>query len=159
MSLFRSKLTKLEAFVDTKAAERKPEQLAEAQAQLDGLNADVLLVPKTDTIKTAADLQKHLDKLTADLKAAQDSETKLKADMETLRGARVVDTARQTADKKKGGDDLGERNATKEAEAVVNDPDAPWNALADEMGFSVPTITAKPAAQEEKKETPNTDDK
>lgn len=156
--LFKSKLRKLEAFVDTKADERKPAQLAEAQAELDSMNAGLILVPKTDTIKTAEDLQKHLDDQAAAVKAAKEAETKLKADMETLRGARVVDTARQTADKKKGGDDQGERNATKEAEAVVNDPDAPWNALADEMGFSVPT-TAQAPAQEEKKETPNKDDK
>lgn len=153
--LFKSKLRKLEAFVDTKADERKPAQLAEAQAELDGMNAGLILVPKTDTIKTAEDLQKHLDDQAAALKAAKEAETKLKADLETLRGTRVVDHARQTADKKKGGDDLGERNAAKEAEAAVHNPDAPWNAMADEMGFTVPTAAGTPATEDQ----PNKDDK
>lgn len=153
MTLFKSKLRKLEAFVDTKADERKPAQLAEAQAELDQLQAGVILVPKTDTVKSAEDLQKHLDTLTKDAADAKAAEQTAKEALAKLSGTRVVDTARATADKKEGGDRHGEPSAEKKAEAVVNDPTAPWNAMADQMGFGVPA-----AAAPETEEKPTKDD-
>lgn len=139
MGLFSSKFAKLEAFVSTEADKRTPDQLAAAQAELDAAGSGLILVPKTETIKTGADLDKHI----ADLKA---SETTAKAEAEKaqkaltdLRGTRVVDDARQTSDKGDGGD--VDNKAAKEAEAKVHNPEAPWNATADRMGFTVTTAT------------------
>jgi hypothetical protein len=138
MNLFKSRFTKLESFVSAKADERTPEMLAAAQSELDGLNADVVLVPKTDTIKSGTDLQSHLDKLandateaTAAAKTAQDALTALK-------GTRVLDDARSSSDAGKGGDDAGQPSKEQEATKVVTDGNRKWNAMADNMGIGAP---------------------
>lgn len=162
MNLFRSKLAKVEAFVSASAKERTPDLLGAAQSELDALDAGVIMVPKTDTIKTAADLQQHLDTLEAQAKTGRESQAKLAAaekqvatlmaEMEALRTQRVLPSNRVTADKDKGGDLNGELSAEKQVDAIVHDPSSPWNQAADEMGFILRETKTEP------KTTENTDD-
>jgi len=153
--LFKSKLTKVEAFVNAKADDRTPDMLAAAQAELDGLNANVIMVPKTDTIKSAGDLQNHvesLEKAATDAKAevttAKAEVTKVQGEMQTLKSTRVLGSDKQTSDKGTKGDDLGEKTAEEETSEVVHDATAPWNAAADELGLPM-----GPTATEEKPKT------
>lgn len=144
---FKSKFAKLEALVATKADERTADQLSAAQAELDNAQAGVILVPKTDTITTGAQLQAHLEQLekaAADAKAAEQTAKaeaeKAQQALTELRGTRVVDDARQTSDKGEGGDKHTEDEAAK-AKATVTDPKRGWNAKADEMGIGTPVET------------------
>ena len=84
MSLFRSKFAKLEALAAAKPEERTAEMLEAAQAELDTHTAGVILVPKTDTIKTGADLQKHIDGLEAKAKESDGAKTKAENELVTV---------------------------------------------------------------------------
>lgn len=141
MGLFSSKFAKLEAFVSTEADKRTPDQLAAAQAELDAAGSGLILVPKTETIKTGADLDKHIADLKASEATAKTEAEKATKALADLRGTRVVDEVRQTSDKGEGGD--LDNKAEKEAEAQVHNPERPWNAMADRMGFTVTTTNDK----------------
>lgn len=150
MNLFRSKFAKLEALVAKEAKDRTADDLTQAQNELDTHNAGVILVPKSDTIKSAADLQSHIDGLVKAEKDAKASEATAKAEAEKaqkaladLRGSRVLDDARESTDKKKGGDKTGEPTEEEKREASVHSSDYSWNRKADAMGFGAPSEPAK----------------
>lgn len=84
MNLFKSKFAKLEAFADAKPAERTPDMLAAAQAEMDTANSGVILVPKTDTVKSGADLQEHLNTLERRATTAEAASTKAAADLKKV---------------------------------------------------------------------------
>lgn len=137
MGLFSSRFAKLEAFVTAKADERTPDMLAAAQAELDAAGAKLILVPHSEGITNGAELDKHIEGLksaataaNADAKKAQDALTELK-------GKRVVDETRSTADAGNGGDDKGQENEEATATKAVTDPNRKWNAMADRMGFTI----------------------
>jgi outer membrane murein-binding lipoprotein Lpp len=145
MNLFRSKFAKLEAMVAKKADERTADDLSAAQAEMDTNNAGVILVPKSDTIKSASDLQAHIDGLEKQVKEAKASEATAKAEAEKatkaltdLRGTRVLDDARETTDKGKGGDKTGEPTEEEKREAQVHSTDYSWNKKAEAMGIGEP---------------------
>lgn len=81
MGLFDSRYKKLEAFAGMKAEDRKPEHLAEVQTEMDRSNADLIAVPKTDTFKSLADVENHIDGLT---KRAEKAEGELSAANATI---------------------------------------------------------------------------
>lgn len=100
MSLFRSRLAKVEALVTAKAEDRTPEQLEAAQTEL----GDFILVPKSDTIKSAADLQNHIDKLEGDAREAKAAAETAQKALTDLKGQRVLPSQKATSDKGEGGD-------------------------------------------------------
>lgn len=146
MNLFKSKLAKLEAFVDAKEGDRTPAMLAAAQEELDRASAGLMLVPKTESLKDGAALDKHLESLQAAATKAQEEAKQAKAeaekatkDLEDLKTKRVVDGA-AGSDKGEGGDEMSDAEKAEAARmAAVHCADAPWNAEADAMGFTVTT--------------------
>lgn len=126
LNLFRSRLSAVEAFLSAKTEERTAEMLAAAQAEFDKESAGLILVPKSEGVTSAAELQAHIDKLAdAATKATEDAAT-AKAAAETaqkaltdLKGQRVLSSQKVTSDKKEGGDhNLDERTkAFEEAKA------------------------------------------
>jgi hypothetical protein len=89
-------------------------------------------------------------KAEADAKAAKDAEnaattakTAAETELAKVRGQRVLDTQRTTSDTGNGGDGLDkEPTAAQKALEQVNDPNAPWNKMADGMGFTMPEAAA-----------------
>jgi len=143
--LFKSKFAKLEALVATKADDRTPEMLEAAQQELDRATAGLILVPKSETIKTGADLENHIEGLQKEATDAKASEATAKAEAEKaqkaltdLKGTRVLDDARSSSDAGKGGDDAGQPSKEQEATKVVTDGNRKWNAMADNMGIGAP---------------------
>lgn len=139
---FKSKFAKLEALVATESDKRTPDQLAAAQQELDTAGAGLMLVPKTDTIKSGADLDAHvanLNKEATDAKAAaaasKAAEEKVTKELADLRGSRVMDDQRKESDKQEGGDDQGQQSEAKKAAASVNNKEHKWNRMAEAMGF------------------------
>ena len=124
LNLFRSRLSAVEAFLSAKPEERTAEMLAAAQAEFDRESGGIIMVPKSETVQTAADLQKYIDGL---VKAATDAvaaERIAKAAAETaqkaltdLKAERVLPSQRFTSDKKEGGDH-NKDEATKAFEAA-----------------------------------------
>lgn len=100
MNLFRSRLAKVEALVSTKAEDRTPEQLEAAQTEL----GDFILVPKSDNIKSAADLQNHIDRLEGDAREAKAAAETAQKALTDLKGQRVLPSQKATSDKGEGGD-------------------------------------------------------
>lgn len=135
MNLFKSKFSKLEAFVNTKADERTADMLAAAQTELDTAGAGLILVSKTDTIKTGDDLQSHLDGLQSSANTAKAEAEKAQKALTDLKGSRAMDDHRKESDKGDGGDGNDKSAEEKAAAAIINDPDAKWNAMADRMGY------------------------
>lgn len=86
MGLFSSKFASLESYVDKKATERKPEDLSNAQAEMDRSNAGLLLVPKTDTIKTGKDLDDHITGLTTRAEKAENELAEANKTIAKLKG-------------------------------------------------------------------------
>lgn len=129
MSLFRSKFAKLEALAAAKPEERTPEMLEAAQAELDTHTAGVILVPKTDTIKTGADLQNHIDGLEKKAKDADAAKVKAEADMKAAQDelaqlkAKVPNTGADTpvtgGDAPVSGDETAEQKEAKTLKAEV----------------------------------------
>lgn len=120
MKLFKSKFASLEAFADAKPEERTPEMLAAAQVEMNA--AGLILVPMSDTIKTGADLQKHMDTLELNATTATEAATTAQNALKALKGERVLPTQKVTSDKQKDGDGLTnteeeklEKQALKEA--------------------------------------------
>lgn len=112
--LFKSKFAKLEAFAAAKPEERTPDMLAAAQQEQDQQNTGVILVPKSEEIGTAADLQAHIEALETRATQAEAATAKVTKEMEELRGTRVLPTQKVTADGDKGGDDGPETAEQKE---------------------------------------------
>lgn len=74
MGLFSSRYKALEALADTAVSDRKPEQLAAAQRELEA--SGLIVVPATDKIKTMA----QLDEATTAMETrAKDAEAKVTA--------------------------------------------------------------------------------
>lgn len=137
MSLFKSRFTKLETFVNTKESERTPDMLKAAQAELDAAGAKLILVPHTEEVTSPEQLDKHIDNLKTDATAAKAEAKKAQDALSALRGQRVLDSGRHSSDAGKGGDDQGQENEEAKAEKTVTDPSRPWNAMADRMGFTI----------------------
>ncbi len=124
LNLFRSRLSAVEAFLSAKPEERTAEMLAAAQAEFDRESGGLILLPKSDTVQSAADLQKHIDTLTKAADDAVKAEHVAKAAAETaqkalteLKGSRVLPTQRVTSDRGEGGDH-NKDEATKAFEAA-----------------------------------------
>jgi hypothetical protein len=142
--LFKSKFAKLEALVAAKADDRTPEMLEAAQQELDRATAGLILVPKSDTIKTGADLEAHIEALQANATSAKaEAETaladakKAQEALVALKGERVLGSQNVSSDKGTGGDSEGQPNAAAEAHNTVHNPEHPWNAMADRLGYTV----------------------
>lgn len=143
MSLFKSKFSKLEVLVDSEADKRTPAMLAAAQEELDRAGANLILVPKTDAIKDGAALDKHIENLEATAKKASEEAKKATDALAALKGQRVVDGA-AGSDKGQGGDQMDEAAKAEAArQATITSTDSPWNAKAEEMGFTIPAETPK----------------
>ena len=86
MGLFSSKFAILESYVDKKATERNAEDLTNAQVEMDRANAGLLLVPKTDTIKTGKDLDNHINGLTTRAEKAENDLAEANKTIAKLKG-------------------------------------------------------------------------
>lgn len=139
MSLFKSKFSKLEALAAAKEDERTPVMLAAAQEEHDRSGSGLILIPKSETIKDGAALDKYIEGLEAIAKTAKAEAAAAAKELEELKGKRVVEGA-AGSDKGDGGDELGaEAKAEAARTASIHSTDAPWNAKAESMGFTVDT--------------------
>lgn len=73
MKLFGKKASALEALKGVKAEDLTPEQLTAATKEISAQNIEAFLVPVTDDVKDASELQAALDTLEANLATAQDN--------------------------------------------------------------------------------------
>jgi ATP-dependent protease ClpP protease subunit len=164
MKFFGKKSSAIEALKGMKAEDFTPEQINAATAEITSNGINAFLVPITAEVKNATELQAMIDNLTnrastaegkvakaeADAKAAKDAEnaattakTAAETELAKVRGQRVLDTQRTTSDTGNGGDGLDkEPTAAQKALEQVNDPNAPWNKMADGMGFTMPEAAA-----------------
>lgn len=104
MNLFKSRFAKLEAYAAAKPEDRTPEMLAEAQQEINA--AALILVPMTETIKSGADLQTHIDTLETKVTTATEAATTAQNALKALKGERVLPTQKVTSDKGDGGDNM-----------------------------------------------------
>lgn len=111
MSLFKSRFAKLESYVTTKESERTPDMLQAAQRELDAAGAKLVLVPHSEGIASPEQLDKHIEDLRGEATTAKAEAKKATDTLAELRGKRVLDSARETADDGKGGDDQGTKTA------------------------------------------------
>lgn len=113
MNLFRSRYAKLEAYAAAKPEDRTPEMLAAVQDELNA--AGVILVPMSETLKSGADLQKHIDELETKATVATKAATTAQDALKELKGQRILPSQKVTSDKKEEGD---KNEPTEESEAL-----------------------------------------
>lgn len=86
MGLFSSKFASLESYVDKKATDRKPEDLTNAQAEMDRANAGLILVPHSDKIKSGKELDEHITGLTSRAEKAENDLAEANKTIAKLKG-------------------------------------------------------------------------
>ena len=119
MNLFKSRFANLEAYASAKPEERTPALLEAAQKDMTA--AGLILVPMTDTVKSGADLQAHIDGLeTSATEAKAAAKTALDA-LVALKGERVLPTNKVTSDKKEDGDKLQTTEEEKEVKLGIEE--------------------------------------
>jgi hypothetical protein len=135
--LFRSKFHRLEAFAAATPDQRNTENLAAAQGELDAAKAGLILVPKSETITSLAELMAHIQELQQAAQNAKAEAALATESLETLKKERVLTPQKVASDKGEGGDNMGEPSPEQRALSTIHNPNAPWNATADAMGFRV----------------------
>lgn len=115
MKLFGKKASAIEALKGVKAEDLTPEQLTAATDEMSGLDIKAYLVPVTDEVKNASELQAHLDTLEANLATTQDDLTKATnraTELEKKHKQALVQVEKYKAELKKLGQEVPDNGQT-----------------------------------------------